>query len=112
MHVHATGTCDHFKNSSIMVLDPQNIGLEALFAHLSAILGEMEKIDFWIMVALICIKMVDGTLCQLFNIAHHFQHIFSIQETLIRSIFPGGAWTPSSATRLITLEKKWGFNIQ
>ena len=75
------------------------IGLEALFVHLSAILSEIGKNDFCIMVSLICKKMVDGTLCQLFNIAHHFQHIFSIQETLIRSIFPGGAFfTPNDWT--------------
>ena len=39
MYVHAIGPCDHFRNSSIVILDPQNIGLEALFAHLGAILA-------------------------------------------------------------------------
>ena len=41
MYVHATGTCDHFMNSSIVILDPQNIGLEALFLHVGAILAEI-----------------------------------------------------------------------
>ena len=33
VYVHTTGPCDHFMNSSIVILDPQNIGLEVLFAH-------------------------------------------------------------------------------
>ena len=44
---------------------------------------------------------VGGTFWQLFNIAHHFQHIFSNKKTLTRSWPPGGAWYPPLPTRLM-----------
>ena len=55
------------------------------------------------MAALICIKRVRGTFCQLVNIANRFLRIFSNLETSIRFIFPGGAGYPYLPTRLIAL---------
>ena len=52
------------------------------------------------MAALICIKRVRGTFCQLVNIANRFLCIFSNLETSIRFIFPGGAGYPYLPTRL------------
>ena len=46
------------------------------------------------MAALICIKIVCGTFCQLVNIANRFLRIFSNLETLIRFIFSGGCRVP------------------
>ena len=56
------------------------------------------------MAALICIKMVRGTFCQLVNIANRFLRIFSNLETSIRFIFPGGAGHPYLPTRLIAIK--------
>ena len=52
------------------------------------------------MAALICIKNVRGTFCQLVNIANRFLRIFSNIEASIRFIFPGGAGYPYLPTRL------------
>ena len=52
------------------------------------------------MAALICIKRVRGTFCQLVNIANRFLRIFSNMEASIRFIFPGGAGYPYLPTRL------------
>ena len=52
------------------------------------------------MAALICIKRVRGTFCQLVNIANRFLRIFSNIEASIRFIFPGGAGYPYLPTRL------------
>ena len=50
------------KNSSNEIIDPPNIGVDTLFVHFSAILAELCSDNrFSIMVALICITMVDGT---------------------------------------------------
>ena len=53
------------------------------------------------MAALICIKNVRGTFCELVNIANRFLRIFSNLETLIRFIYPGGAGYPYLPTQLI-----------
>ena len=53
------------------------------------------------MAALICIKRVRGTFCQLVNIANRFLRIFSNIEASIRFIFPGGAEYPYLPTRLV-----------
>ena len=58
------------------------------------------------MAALICIKNVRGTFCQLVNIANRFLRIFSNLETLIRFIFPGGAGYPYLPTQLIGIQKE------
>ena len=55
------------------------------------------------MAALICIKNVRGTFCQLVNIANRFLRIFANLETLIRFIFPGGAGYPYLPTQLIRM---------
>ena len=55
------------------------------------------------MAALICIKIVCGTFFVLGNIDNHFLHIFYNLETLIRSIFPGGAGGPHLPTQLLRL---------
>ena len=55
------------------------------------------------MAALICIKIVRGTFCQLVNIANRFLRIFSNLETSIRFIFPGGTGYPYLPTRLDTM---------
>ena len=45
---------DHVKNSFIMFVDPQNMGLDTLFVQLSAILAEIYlNIHFSVMAALI-----------------------------------------------------------
>ena len=76
----------HIKNSVIMLADPQNMGVDTLFVQLSAILVEIwRKVDYSVMAALICIKMIRGTFCQLVNIAHRFLRIISNLETPIRS---------------------------
>ena len=53
------------------------------------------------MASLICIKMVCGTFCQLFNIANRFLWYFSNLETSIRNWFPGGARYPLLPAQLI-----------
>ena len=53
------------------------------------------------MAALICIKRVRGTFCQLVNIANRFLRIFFNIEASIIFIFPGGAGYPYLPTRLI-----------
>ena len=58
-------TSDHFKNSFIMILDPQNMGLDTLIVELCALLPEIwRNIHFPVMASLICIKMVCGTFWQ------------------------------------------------
>ena len=52
------------------------------------------------MAALICIKIVRGTFCQLVNIANSFLRIFSNLEASITFIFPGGAGYPYLPTQL------------
>ena len=80
------------------------MGLDTLFVSLSPILAEIwPKLIILIMAALICIKMVCGTFFQLVNIDNHFLHIFYNLETLIRSIFPGGAGGPHLPTQLSTV---------
>ena len=63
------------------------------------------------MAALICIKIVRGTFCQLVNIANRFLRIFSNLETSIRFIFPGGAGYPYLPTRLIGKPLVGRFNV-
>ena len=54
-----------------MILDPQNMVLDALIVELCALLAEIwRNIHFPVMASLICIKTVCGTFCQLFNIAN------------------------------------------
>ena len=46
---------DHFKNSFIMILDPQNMGLDTLIVELCALLAEIwRNIHFSVMASLIC----------------------------------------------------------
>ena len=79
-------TSDHFKNSFVMLLDPQNMGLDTLIVELCALLAEIwRNIHFPVMASLICIKMVGGTFCQLFNIANRFPWYFSNLETSIKN---------------------------
>ena len=63
-------TSDQFKNSFIMILNPQNMGLDTLIVEVCALLAEIwRNIHFPVMASLICIKMVSGTFCQYFNIS-------------------------------------------
>ena len=79
-------TSDHFKNSFIMFLDLQNIGLDNLIVEICALLAEIwRNIHFSVMASLICIKMVRGTFCQLFNMTNRFLWYFSNLETSIRN---------------------------
>ena len=55
------------------------------------------------MASLICIKMVCGTFCRLFNIANRFLWYFSNLETSIRNWFPGGCTIPPSSCPTIDL---------
>ena len=85
-----------------MISDPQNMRLDNLIVELCALLAEIwRNIHFPVMASLICIKMVCGTFCQLFNIANRFLWYFSNLETSIRNWFPGGARYPLLPTRLI-----------
>ena len=87
---------------------PHNMGTDTLFVQLSSLLTEIWPTnDFSVMAALICIKMVRGTFCQLVNIANRFLRIFSNLETSNRFIFPGGAGYPYLPTQLecITINK-------
>ena len=69
-----------------MILDPQNMGLDTLIVELSALLAEIwRNIHFPVMASLICIQMVCGTFCQLFNIANRVLWYFSDLETSIRN---------------------------
>ena len=69
-----------------MILDPQNMGLDTLIVELFAPLAEIwRNIYFPVMASLICIKMVCGTFCQLFNIGNRFLWYFSDLETSIRN---------------------------
>ena len=62
------------------------MGLDTLIVELCALLAEIwQNIHFPVMASLICIKMVCGTFCQLFNIADQFLRVFSNLETLIRN---------------------------
>ena len=61
------------------------------------------------MAALICIKSVRGTFCQLVNIANRFLRIFSNLETLVRFIFPGGAGYPYLPTQLIRISSYYTY---
>ena len=85
-------------------LCPHNMGVDTLFVQLSSLLTEIWPTnEFSVMAALICIKIVRGTFCQLVNIANRFLRIFSNLETLIRFIFPGGAGYPYLTTQLIVV---------
>ena len=80
------------------------MGVDTLFVQLSSLLTDIwPKNECSVMAALICIKIVRGTFCQLVNIANRFLRIFSNLETSIRFIFPGGAGYPYLPTRLITV---------
>ena len=80
---------------------PHNMGVDILFVQLSSLLTDIWPTnEFSVMAALICIKNVRGTFCQLVNIANRFLRIFSNLETLIRFIFPGGAGYPYLPTQL------------
>ena len=82
------------------------MGVDTLFVQLSALLTEIWPTnEFSVMAALICIKIVRGTFCQLVNIANRFLRIFSYLETLIRFIFPGGAGYPYLPTQLTRMDK-------
>ena len=65
---------------------------------------------FSVMAAIICIKKVRGTFCQLVNIPNRFLHIFPNLVTPIKSCSPGGALKP--IFRLYYLqncgERGWG----
>ena len=64
---------DHFKDSFIMIIYLQNMGLDTLIVELCALLVEIwRNIHFPVMASLICIKMVCGTFYQVFNIANRF----------------------------------------
>ena len=77
------------------------MGVDTLFVQLSSFLTEIWPTnELSVMAALICIKIVRGTFCQLVNIANRFLRIFSNLETLIRFIFPGGAGYPYLPTQL------------
>ena len=79
-------TSDHFKNIFIMLVGPQNIRLDTLIVEICALLAEIwRNIYIPVMASLICIKMVCGTFCQLFNIANRFLRYFSDLETSIRN---------------------------
>ena len=55
-------TSDHFKNSFIMTIDPQNMGLDTLIVELCALLVKIwRNIHFPVMASLISIKMLCGT---------------------------------------------------
>ena len=78
-------TSDHVKNSFIMLLDPQHMGLDTLIVELCALLAEIWRdIHFPVMESLICIKTGCGTFCQLFNLADRFLWYLSKLETSIR----------------------------
>ena len=88
-------------HSISIISTPHNMGVDTLFVQLSALLTEIWPTnEFSVMAALICIKIVRGTFCQLVNIANRFLRIFSNLETLIRFIFPGGAGYPYLPTQL------------
>ena len=72
--------------------------LDTLIVLLCALLAEIwRNIHFPVMAALICIKMVCGTFCQLFNIANRFLWYFSDLETSIRKLISGGCTIPPSS---------------
>ena len=49
------------------------MGLDTLIVEICALLAEIwRNIHFSVMASLICIQMVCGTFCQLFNIANRF----------------------------------------
>ena len=65
------------------------MGVDTLFVPLFVILTELYlNINFSVMAALICIKMVVWTFFQLVNIANRFLRVFSKLDAPIRSIFP------------------------
>ena len=58
------------------------MGLDTLIVELCALSAEIwRNIHFLVMASLICIQMVCGTCCQLFNIANRFLSYLSILET-------------------------------
>ena len=79
-----------------MLLDPQNIGLDNLILDICALL--------------ICIKMVCGTFCQLFNLTNRFLWYFSNLETSIRNCFPGVARYPLLPAQLIIYLSEYLYN--
>ena len=80
---------------------PHNIGVDTLFVQFSSLLTEIWPTnELSVMAALICIKLVRGTFCQLVNIANNFLRIFANVETSIRFIFPGGEGYPYLPTQL------------
>ena len=77
------------------------MGLDTLIVELCALLAEIwRNIHFPVMASLICIKMICGTFCQLFNIANRFLWYISNLETSTRNLFPGGARYPLLPIRL------------
>ena len=82
--------------------------LDTLIVELCALLAEIwRNIHFSVMASLMCIKMVCGTFCQLFNISNRFLWYFSNIETSIRNWFPGGARYPLLPAQLHILYEKW-----
>ena len=80
---------------------PHNMGVDNLFVQLSSLLTEIWPTnECSVMAALICIKIVRGTFCQLVNIANRFLRILSNLETSIRFIFLGGAEHPYLPTKI------------
>ena len=70
-----------------MILDPQNMGFYTLIVELCALLAEIwRNIHFPVMASLICIKMVCGTFCQLFNIANRFLWYFLFFKTSLHFV--------------------------
>ena len=59
-----------------IICAPHNMGVGTLFVQLSLLLTEIWPTnEFSIMAALICIKIVRGTFCQLVNIANRFLNL-------------------------------------
>ena len=89
-------TSAHFKNSFLKLLDLQNMGLETLIVELCALLAEIwQNMHFPVMTSLICIKMVCGTFCQLFNIANRF--LWYLSRNIDQKLISGGCTIPPSS---------------
>ncbi len=72
-------------NGIFIISAPHNIGVDTLFIQLPSLLTEiLQKNDFSVMAALICILRVCGTSGRLVNIANRFLRIFYNLETPIR----------------------------
>jgi hypothetical protein len=80
----AKDTRSHLRHRFIMIFDPRNMGLEPLIMQLSAILAVIWRtLDFPVMAALICIKMICGTFSRPCNKAYRILRIFFDLKTSI-----------------------------